>query len=139
MVLPEPLVRRAEILQQNLFISAPTLSQIAATVALGERDYAEEQKAGYAANRLRLDAGLHELGFDVGGPSDGAFYAYAGISKFSNDAMAFCNRMLEEAGVAMTPGVDFDRVNGQGYVRLSYAGSAQTIDEALERMSGILR
>ena len=139
MVLPEPLVRRAEILQQNLFISAPTLSQIAATAALGERDYAEEQKAGYATNRLRLDAGLHALGFDVGGPSDGAFYAYAGIARFSNDAMAFCNRMLEEAGVAMTPGVDFDRVNGQGYVRLSYAGSARTIDEALERMSGILR
>jgi aspartate/methionine/tyrosine aminotransferase len=139
MVLPEPLVRRAEILQQNLFISAPTLSQIAATVALGERDYAEEQKAGYAASRLRLDAGLRELGFDVGSPSDGAFYAYVGISRFSNDAVAFCSRMLEKAGVAMTPGVDFDRVSGQGYVRLSYAGSADTITRALERMSELLR
>ena len=139
MVLPEPLVRRAEILQQNLFISAPTLSQIAATVALGERDFAEEQKAGYATSRLRLDAGLRELGFDVGGPSDGAFYAYVGISRFSNDALAFCARMLEEAGVAMTPGVDFDRADGQGYVRLSYAGSAATIDLALERMGALLR
>ncbi len=139
MVLPEPLVRRGEILQQNLFISAPTLSQIAASAALGERDYAEEQKEGYATSRLRLDAGLRELGFDVGGPSDGAFYAYVGISRFSNDAMAFCARMLEEAGVAMTPGVDFDRVNGQGYVRLSYAGSAATIDLALERMGALLR
>ena len=139
MVLPEHLVRRAEILQQNLFISAPTLSQIAATAALKERDYAEEQKAGYATNRLRLDAGLRTLGFDVSGPSDGAFYAYVGISKFSNDSMAFCNRMLEEAGVAMTPGIDFDRVNGQGYVRLSYAGTGETITLALERMSALLR
>ncbi|MGV8854870.1 MAG: pyridoxal phosphate-dependent aminotransferase [Devosia sp.] len=139
MVLPEHMVRRAEILQQNLFISAPTLSQIAATVALGERDYAEAQKAGYAANRLVLDAGLREIGFDVGDPSDGAFYAYAGISRFSNDSMAFCEKLLDEAGVAMTPGIDFDRVNGQGYVRLSYAGKAQTIERALERMSGFLR
>lgn len=139
MVLPEMLVRRAEILQQNLFISAPTLSQIAATVALRERDYAEEQKAGYANNRLALDDGLRALGFDVGGASDGAFYAYVGISKFSNDSMVFCEAMLEEAGVAMTPGIDFDRVNGQGYVRLSYAGKSETIALALERMSGFLR
>ena len=138
MVMPERLVRRAEILQQNLFISAPTLSQIAATVALGERDYAEEQKAGYAANRLVLDAGLRELGFDVGGPSDGAFYAYAGIARFSNDALTFCERLLDEAGVALTPGIDFDRVNGQGYVRLSYAGKRETIELALERMGTFL-
>jgi aspartate/methionine/tyrosine aminotransferase len=138
MVMPERFVRRAEILQQNLFISAPTLSQIAATVALGERDYAEEQKAGYAANRLLLDSGLRQLGFDVGGPSDGAFYAYAGISKFSNDAFAFCARLLDEAGVALTPGIDFDRVNGQGYVRLSYAGKRETVERALERMGTFL-
>jgi aspartate/methionine/tyrosine aminotransferase len=138
MVMPERFVRRAEILQQNLFISAPTLSQIAATVALGERDYAEEQKAGYAANRLLLDSGLRQLGFDVGGPSDGAFYAYAGISKFSNDALAFCERLLDEAGVALTPGIDFDRVNGQGYVRLSYAGKRETVERALERMGTFL-
>lgn len=139
MVLPERFLRRAEILQQNLFISAPTLSQVAATVALGERDYSEEQKAGYSTNRLLLDKGLHDLGFDIGSPSDGAFYAYAGISRFSNDSLAFCERLLEEAGVAMTPGVDFDRVNGQGFVRLSYAGTRETIEMALERMGRFLR
>ena len=139
MVLPEQLIRRAEILQQNLFISAPTLSQVAATVALGERDYAEEQKAGYAANRLLLDQGLHALGLDIGSPSDGAFYAYAGISRFSNDSLAFCERLLDEAGVAVTPGVDFDRVNGQGYIRLSYAGRRDSIELALERMGRLLR
>ncbi|UJW86282.1 pyridoxal phosphate-dependent aminotransferase [Devosia sp. SL43] len=139
MVLPEHFERRAEILQQNLFISAPTLSQVAATVALGERDYSEEQKASYAANRLLLNQGLHDLGFDIGSPSDGAFYAYAGISRFSNDSLAFCGRLLEEAGVAVTPGVDFDRVNGQGFVRLSYAGKRESIEQALERMGRFLQ
>ena len=139
MVLPEDLVRRAEILQQNLFISAPTLSQIAATVALGERDYAEEQKAGYATNRRLLDDGLHALGFDIGSPSDGAFYAYAGISRFSNDAMSFCETLLDQAGVAATPGIDFDRTNGNGYVRFSYAGKREAVEMALERMAAFLR
>jgi len=134
MVLPDSLIRRAEILQQNLFISAPTLSQIAATAALGERDYAEEQKAAYAQNRLLLGQGLREIGFDFPHEGDGAFYAYAGIGKFSNDAMGFCLKMLDAAGVAATPGVDFDRVDGNGFVRFSYAGTRQTIEEALERM-----
>ena len=138
MVLPEWLLRRAEILQQNFFISAPTLSQIAATVALGERDYSEQQKAAYAANRTLLNDGLRNLGFDVDLPSDGAFYAYAGISRFSNDSMQFCERLLEEAGVATTPGVDFDRVDGNLYVRMSYAGKREIIELALERMAKIL-
>ncbi|KRA42589.1 pyridoxal phosphate-dependent aminotransferase [Devosia sp. Root635] len=139
MVLPDDLVRRAEILQQNLFISAPTLSQIAATVALGERDYAEEQKAAYAVNRGLLDHGLHTLGFDIGSPADGAFYAYAGISRFSNDSLRFCERLLDEAGVAATPGIDFDRVGGNRYVRFSYAGTRDSIELALQRMAGFLQ
>src|SRR5690606_32885904 len=138
MVMPDDLVRRAEILQQNLFISAPTLSQVAATVALGERDYAEEQKALYAVNRTLLAQGLDALGFAAGAPGDGAFYTYAGISRFSNDAVDFCARLLDEAGVAATPGVDFDRVNGQAYMRFSYAGRRGEIEEALERMARFL-
>mgnify|MGYP001036449262 FL=1 len=138
MVLPQRLIRRAEILQQNLFISAPTLSQIAATVALGERDYAEEQKASYARNRVLLIEGLRGLGFDLAEAGDGAFYAYAGISCFSNDSLAFCETMLDQAGVAATPGVDFDRVGGDGYVRFSFAGTRQTVEEALERLQGFL-
>lgn len=134
MVLPEALIRRAEILQQNLFISAPTLSQIAATAALSERDYAEEQKRSYAQNRILLASGLRELGFDLPAAGDGAFYAYAGISRFSNDSLAFCDSMLEQAGVAATPGLDFDRVNGNGFVRFSYAGTRDTIEAALGRL-----
>ncbi|WIJ23505.1 pyridoxal phosphate-dependent aminotransferase [Devosia sp. RR2S18] len=138
MVLPEHLIRRAEILQQNLFISAPTLSQIAAIAALGERDYSEQQKAHYAGNRLLLNEGLRSLGFDIGAPADGAFYAYAGIANFSNDSLAFCDRMLE-AGVAITPGVDFDRTDGNGFVRLSYAGKRETVELALERLNKALK
>jgi aspartate/methionine/tyrosine aminotransferase len=139
MVLPESLIRRAEILQQNLFISAPTLSQIAATVALGERDYAEEQKAAYGRNRQLLGQGLRELGFELPSNGDGAFYAYAGIGRFSNDAMDFCLTMLDRAGVAATPGIDFDRTDGNGFVRFSYAGTQRTVEDALERMRGFLR
>jgi aspartate/methionine/tyrosine aminotransferase len=138
MVLPEALIRRAEVLQQNLFISAPTLSQIAATAALNERDYSEEQKASYAANRAAITNGLQELGFDLASAADGAFYAYAGISRFSNDSLAFCESMLEHAGIAATPGVDFDRVNGHGFVRFSYAGTRNTVDLALDRLKTFL-
>lgn len=139
MVLPETLIRRAEILQQNLFISAPTLSQIAATVSLEERDYAEAQKARYADNRQLLGQGLRELGFDLPQDGDGAFYAYAGIGQFSNDAMDFCLTMLDRAGVATTPGIDFDRTNGNGFVRFSYAGKSETVENALDRMRDFLK
>jgi aspartate/methionine/tyrosine aminotransferase len=139
MVLPEVLVRRTEMLQQNLFISAPTLSQIAGRVALGERDYSEEQKAHYAENRKILNAGLAELGFGAVGESDGAFYAYADVSMFTNDSMSLCKQLLQEAGVAATPGVDFDRTDGKRFVRFSYAGSKETMEDALERMGRFLR
>ena len=139
MVLPPDLVRRIEMLQQNLFISAPTLSQIAGRVALGERAYGEVQKARYAENRTVLTAGLAALGLGVGGEPDGAFYAYADVGKFTNDALTFCKDMLERAGVAATPGVDFDRSEGERFVRFSYAGSRQTMEQALERMDRYLR
>ncbi|MBN9304428.1 MAG: 1-aminocyclopropane-1-carboxylate deaminase [Devosia sp. 67-54] len=138
MVLPDDILRRTQILQQNLFIAAPTLSQVAATAALGERDYAEAQKAHYAANRPLLTEGLRALGFGVD-EGDGAFYAYADASRFTNDSLAFCKRMLAEAGVAASPGVDFDRVNGGRYVRFSYAGSRETMDKALERLRRFLK
>ena len=137
MVLPDDVLRRTQILQQNMFIAAPTLSQIAATAALGERDYSEEQKAHYAANRPLLTEGLRRLGMPVD-ESEGAFYAYADVSRFSNDSLAFCRQMLEVAGVAATPGVDFDRVNGGRFVRFSYAGSKETMERALEKLAKFL-
>lgn len=138
MVVPDDLLRRTQMLQQNLFISAPTLSQVAATVALGEREYYEEQKAHYAENRLVLGQGLRALGLPVA-DGDGAFYAYADVGQFTNDSLAFCRELLQAVGVAATPGVDFDRTNGSRFVRFSYAGSRATIERALERMAGFLR
>jgi aspartate/methionine/tyrosine aminotransferase len=138
MVLPDSLLRRAQMLQQNLFISAPTLSQIAAAVALGERDYAEAQKSAYAVNRKLLNAGLSALGFGEVRESDGAFYAFVEVSRFTNDSMTFCKQMLDVAGVAVAPGIDFDRVNGNRYVRFSYAGTQETIEESLTRLRRFL-
>jgi aspartate/methionine/tyrosine aminotransferase len=137
MVLPDDILRRTQILQQNLFIAAPTLSQIAATAALGEREYSEEQKAHYAANRPLLSGGLRSLGMPVD-ESDGAFYAYADIGRFTNDSLAFSKELLEVAGVATTPGIDFDRANGHHFVRFSYAGSRETMEKAMERMGRFL-
>jgi aspartate/methionine/tyrosine aminotransferase len=139
LVLPPDVLRRAEMLQQNLFISAPSLSQVAATVALGERDYAEEQKAAYAVNRRLLNAGLAALGFGDVHESDGAFYAFVDVSKFTNDSMVFCKKMLDVTGVAVAPGIDFDRVNGHRYVRFSYAGTKATIEDALGRLRQFLK
>lgn len=133
MVLPDELIRKAEILQQNMFISAPTLSQIAGTVALGERAYGEEQKAQYARNRLLMRDGLKTLGFE-GEVGEGAFYAYMDVSRYTHDSMQFCFDLLQQNGVAATPGLDFDRENGHRFVRFSYAGSQRTIETALARI-----
>lgn len=138
MVLPEPVLRRTQMLQQNLFISAPTLSQLAARVALGERDYAEAQKAQYAANRHIVGEWLVKQGLGDGHEPDGAFYAYVDMSRYTNDSLAFCQAMVREAGVATTPGIDFDRVNGDRFVRLSYAGTREAVEEGLDRIGRFL-
>jgi aspartate/methionine/tyrosine aminotransferase len=135
MVLPADLLRRTVMLQQNLFISAPTLSQVAARAALAEIDYAEAQKARYAANRGILSRGLAALGFGAVAPADGAFYAYADATPFTNDSMSFCKQLLEVAGVACAPGADFDRTNGNRYVRFSYAGTTADMAEAARRLA----
>ena len=139
MVLPEDIAARTSMLQQNLFIAAPTLSQIAGRVALEEREYSEAQKAQYAVNRHALAAGLAQFGLAAASEGDGAFYAYVDFSRYTNDSLGFCVRMLEEVGVAATPGIDFDRLNGNRFVRFSYAGTRETIDEALNRIEGFLK
>ncbi len=139
MVLPDEIVERTMMLQQNLFIAAPTLSQIAGRVALGERDYSEAQKAQYAINRHALAEGLAQFGLAAASEGDGAFYAYVDFSRFTNDSLAFCIELLEATGVAATPGIDFDRLNGNRFVRFSYAGTRATIDEGLNRIESFLR
>ncbi|MGJ8529263.1 pyridoxal phosphate-dependent aminotransferase [Maritalea sp.] len=138
MVLPKDLVRRTEIMAQNMFISAPSLSQLAGEVALNCRSYYDAQKTNYVNNGTILTRSLNEMGFRNVRQSDGAFYAYADISEFSNDSVRFCHELLERGDVAATPGVDFDRVNGHNFVRFSYAGSREVIESAIEKMAGFL-
>jgi aspartate/methionine/tyrosine aminotransferase len=139
MVVPEPLVRPVERLQQNLAISVPTLSQIAAEAAFAGRAEMETVKHGYEENRRTLMEGLPKAGLDRFLPVDGAFYLYADVSRFSDDSFDFAKRMLEEAHVATTPGVDFDPARGHRYIRFCYAGSAAEMHEAVERIGGWLR
>ena len=138
MVLPADLMDRTMMLQQNLFISAPTLSQVAARVALGERDYSEAQKALYAGNRQLLADGLARFDLRAASEGDGAFYAYVDFSRYTNDSLSFCRTLLDEVGVAATPGIDFDRVNGNRFVRFSYAGTRATIEGSLNRIGDFL-
>ncbi len=139
MVVPEPLMRTIDRLQGNLAISVPTLAQIAAEAAFDGRDEMEAVKHGYEENRRILVEGLPKAGLDKFLPVDGAFYLYADISRFSDDSLAFAKRMLAEAGVAATPGIDFDPVNGHNFLRFCYAGSADEMHEAVKRIADWLR
>jgi aspartate/methionine/tyrosine aminotransferase len=139
MVMPAPLVRSVERLQQNLAISVPTLSQIAAEAAFEGRTELEAVRRGYKENRRILLEGLPRVGLDSFLPADGAFYLYADVSRFSNDSFAFATRMLEEAGVAATPGIDFDPLRGRNFLRLCYAGAREEMREAVERIGNWLK
>jgi aspartate/methionine/tyrosine aminotransferase len=138
MVVPERLVRPIERLQQNLSISVPYLSQIAAQAAFDGVAEMEEVKAAYARNRALLLRELPLLGLGKAAPADGAFYIYSDVSALTNDSMDFCRRALVEAGVAITPGHDFDPVNGARFVRFSFAGSEAAMAEAVARLKGFL-
>jgi aspartate/methionine/tyrosine aminotransferase len=138
MVLPEPLIRTVERLQGNLAISVPTLSQIAAEAAFDGRAEMETVKHGYEENRRILLEGLPKAGIDKILPVDGAFYLYADVSRFSDDSLDFAKRMLEETHVAITPGVDFDPIEGRHFIRFCYAGSAAEMHEAVERIGNWL-
>src|ERR1700723_2702565 len=139
MVVPEHLVRPIERLQQNLSISVPTLSQIAAEAAFEGRAEMEAIKHGYQENRRILIEGLPQVGLTDFLPADGAFYLYTDVSKFTSDSFAFASAMLEQAHVAATPGVDFDPVHGRQFIRFSYARSAEEMREAVERISRWLK
>src|SRR5690349_967475 len=134
MVVPEPLVRPIERLQQNLAISVPTLSQVAAEAAFDGRAEMETIKHGYEENRQILVEGLPGAGLEHFLPADGAFYLYADVSRFTNDSHDFAKRMLAEAHVAATPGVDFDPVNGHKFIRFCYAGSQADARAAVDRV-----
>jgi aspartate/methionine/tyrosine aminotransferase len=134
MVLPEDLLRPVECLAQNLFISPPTLSQLAAVEAFACRDELDGHVARYARNRALLVERLPAAGFGRLAEADGAFYLYADVSEMSNDSPSLCREILQATGVAITPGVDFDPREGHRFVRFSYAGSSEDMAEAADRL-----
>ncbi len=134
MVVPDALVRTIERLTQNLYISPPAVSQVAALGAFDGMDELEDNKRVYMANRDLLLQSLPKAGLTEIVPADGAFYLYADVGAYTNDSLAFAKRMLDETGVAATPGVDFDAGRGSRFLRFSYAGSTQDMAEAAARL-----
>ena len=136
LLVPTELRRAVDCLTGNFSICPPVLPQHAAIAAFTPDAIAEAEGhlLQYAANRETLLSGLHQLGVTRLAPTDGAFYVYADVSDFTDDSLKFSERLLAETGVAIAPGVDFDTVKGDSFVRLSFAGPTADIHEALRRM-----
>ncbi|WP_339948803.1 aminotransferase class I/II-fold pyridoxal phosphate-dependent enzyme [uncultured Albimonas sp.] len=139
MVVPPGMVRTVERLAQNFFICAPHVSQIAALAALQAEDECEANRGVYEVNRSLLMNELPGAGFTEFAPADGAFYLYADVTNMTDDSRAFCERMLCEAGVAATPGHDFDPIRGNSFVRFSFARSEAHIAEGARRLKTWLK
>jgi aspartate/methionine/tyrosine aminotransferase len=134
LVVPDALVRPIERLAQNLYISPPTVAQVAAIGAFDGIDELEANKRVYAENRALLLGELPKAGLERIVPADGAFYLYVDVGDFTSDSVAFTKEMLDETGVAATPGVDFDAERGSRYVRFCYAGTTADMAEAARRL-----
>lgn len=134
LIVPPDLQRSVECLAQNHYISPPTISQWAAYHAFDGTDELERNVARYRINRDTLLQGLPDAGFGNLAPSDGAFYIYADVSDLTQDSVAFCKALLEQTGVAITPGVDFDPDHGHQTLRISFAGSTSDMEEAIRRL-----
>ena len=138
MVVPEDHVRTVERLAQNLFICAPHAAQIAALAALGCEEELQANLDVYTANRKLMLERLPRAGFTNIAPPDGAFYVYADVSDLTQDSRAFAAEILDQADVAVTPGLDFDPVRGATTVRFSYARATEDIEEGLRRLSNFM-
>lgn len=134
MIVPERLTRPIERLAQNLYIAPPAVSQVAALAAFDAGEELKANVAVYARNRTLLLDGLAKVGVGNIVPADGAFYLYCDVSHLTDDSLAFANEMLEQTGIAVTPGIDFDPRRGRRFVRFSYAGSNVDMAEALRRL-----
>ncbi|MBT4464006.1 MAG: aminotransferase class I/II-fold pyridoxal phosphate-dependent enzyme [Rhodospirillaceae bacterium] len=137
MVVPEDMLRPLECLLQNLFISPPTLSQLAGVAAFDCRQELDGYVANYARNRALLLEELPKAGFTELSHADGAFYIYADVSHLTDDSHEFCRRILEETGVAVTPGSDFDPTRGSRTMRFSFAGPTDIMAEAAKRLKSL--
>ena len=139
MVVPENHIRQVERLAQNMFICAPHASQVVALAAMECREELTAYQAVYQKNRRLMIEGLPKAGFDRIAPPDGAFYIYADISHLTSDSLSFAREILQEAGVAVTPGLDFDTQRGAGSLRFSYAGNSEDIQEGLHRLKQFMQ
>ena len=138
---PAHLRRAIDVLVGNFTICPPALAQHAAVAAFTPDAYSEldSHVTRYTTNRRLLLDGLGSLGITEMAPADGAFYVYADVSRWTDDTMAWCHQILDRTGVAMAPGIDFDPVDGHRFVRLSFAGSTDEIEQGLDRLSTVLR
>ena len=134
LVSPPDMARRTGAYIGNLFLTAPSLSQHAGLAAMDAREELDGHVEVYRRNRELMLEALPKLGLEKIAPPDGAFYIYADVSRFSDDSLAFCLKLLEETGVATAPGVDFDPVDGKHFMRFSFALSTPQIEEAIERL-----
>ncbi|KQB97786.1 1-aminocyclopropane-1-carboxylate deaminase [Loktanella sp. 1ANDIMAR09] len=139
MIVPEDHVRQVERLAQNMFICAPHAAQRLALHAMDCTDELEANKAVYRANRALMIEGLQAAGLTRFAPPDGAFYVYVDVSEYTDDALAFADEILEKAGVAVTPGLDFDAARGHHWLRFSYARSTADITEGLDRLAQFMQ
>ena len=135
MVVPESDIRTYERLAQNMFICPPHVAQVAALAALDCTEELEANRAVYARNRAAMLEGLPKAGFTRFAPPDGAFYVYADVSELTDDSLKFSRQILEKAGVAVTPGLDFDAARGRKWLRFSYARGEADIAEGLRRLA----
>lgn len=135
-VVPESLIEPCRRVMQNIFISAPTLSQYAAVQALMVEDELEHMRLAYDERRQLLLAELPKIGFNIEVVPDGAFYIYAKVSNLTHDASVLCHDILEKVGVAITPGADFGNYHAKQYVRFAYATSLPELTEAVRRLKG---
>jgi aspartate/methionine/tyrosine aminotransferase len=139
MVVPQNHIRILERLAQNLFICSPHVSQFAALEAMGCEDELSQNLIIYRKNRQIIMEGLEHIGLESFAPPDGAFYFYIDISEYSDDSLLFCNDILQEVGVAITPGVDFDPQRGKTTIRISYARSTEEITEGMIRLGNFMK
>src|SRR5919106_723453 len=138
LIAPPDLVRPIELLAQNLFISPPALAQEAALIAFNCRADLDRRIDTYRRNRAALLDRLPAAGLDRLAPVDGAFYLYADVSDLTDDSARLCAAILEGAGVALTPGADFDGESGHRYLRLAFAGEPDQVIRGAERLTAWL-
>lgn len=134
MITPPSLLRGVEKLAQNFFISPPAISQLAAAAAFDATEELDGHVRRYRRNHDLVMAALPALGINQYAPPDGAFYVYADISHLTDDSVRFCADLLQATGVAITPGIDFDRERGHRTIRISYCTDTAAVAEAMERL-----